>query len=114
MCEYTYILQIRTPNVSNNLWIIFYFMVAIRSIVGCLYYGIHPFLFSLSSKTSETDKPSEFLKNYVNIKGISSMKIDAMSIEDMLFAMNILFHGMNCFLLCLSLNHQRRYRSSCK
>lgn len=73
--------KIRTQNISNTLWIIYYVSIGIRACVAAALYGI----------THRTELPQ---------------------VHGMLFDAVIILCGINAFTLCLSLNHQRKYRSS--
>eukprot|EP00026_Physarum_polycephalum_P011500 Phypoly_transcript_11730.p1 GENE.Phypoly_transcript_11730~~Phypoly_transcript_11730.p1 ORF type:complete len:339 (+),score=38.53 Phypoly_transcript_11730:81-1019(+) len=74
--------KIRTQNISNTLWIIYYISMGIRTCLNATMYGIT-----------------------ANIK-------DAHTVHGMLFYASIIVGGITAFTLCLSLNHQRKYRSS--
>jgi len=73
--------KIRTQNISNTLWILYYISVGIRTCINAAMYGIA-----------------------ANIKDST--------VHGMLFVASVIIGGINAFTLCLSLNHQRKYRSS--
>lgn len=75
--------KIRTQNISNTLWIIYYVSVGIKACVNAALYGI--------SSANGTGHPD---------------------VHGMLFDAAIILTAINAFTLCLSLNHQRKYRSS--
>lgn len=71
--------KIRTQNISNTLWIIYYISVGVRTCLNAAMYGI----------TTHNSR-----------------------VHGLLFEASIILAGINAFTLCLSLNHQRKYRSS--
>lgn len=73
--------KIRTQNISNTMWIIYYLTVGLRTAAGAVLYG---------------------LPNPAQNKILHSIFFDA----------GLILSAINAFTLCLSLNHQRRYRSS--
>lgn len=72
--------KIRTQNISNTLWILYYISMGVRACINAALYGIK---FSYNQK-----------------------------LHGLLFDASMILSGINAFTLCLSLNHQRKYRSS--
>jgi len=72
--------KIRTQNISNTLWIIYYVSMGVRTCLNAAMYGITAHL--------------------------------SPRFHGLLFEASIILAGINAFTLCLSLNHQRKYRSS--
>jgi len=73
--------KIRTQNISNTLWIVYYLTIGLRASSGAVLYGLYP--------------PDE-----------------GWLVHGIFFIAGIILSAINAFTLCLSLNHQRRYRSS--
>jgi len=73
--------KIRTQNISNTMWIIYYLTVGLRACVGAVLYGLN-----------DPDGQPE--------------------VHHALFYTTLALSALNAFALCLSLNHQKRYRSS--
>eukprot|EP01091_Cochliopodium_minus_P008771 TRINITY_DN2044_c0_g1_i1.p1 TRINITY_DN2044_c0_g1~~TRINITY_DN2044_c0_g1_i1.p1 ORF type:complete len:347 (-),score=42.74 TRINITY_DN2044_c0_g1_i1:136-1176(-) len=74
--------SIRTPNISNNLWIFYFFTIFIRAVVGCFRYS-----FKILQQPEE----------------------DASKI---VLGVILGLHGIASFALALAFYHQHRYRSS--
>jgi len=72
--------KIRTQNISNTMWIVYYLTMGLRASAGAVLYGV----------------PMEHNK----------------FIHGFFFISGLILSAINAFTLCLSLNHQRRYRSS--
>lgn len=71
--------KIRTQNISNTMWIVYYLTMGLRASAAAVLYGV--------------PDDNKFLHGFFFISGL-------------------ILSAINAFTLCLSLNHQRRYRSS--
>jgi len=78
--------NIRTQNISNTMWVIYYLTVGLRASCGAVMYGIN-------RPQPDQSKHSE-------------------TIHELLFVAACILSSINAFTLSLSLNHQRRFRSS--
>jgi len=72
--------KIRTQNISNTMWIVFYLAAACRTAFDAVRYGL--------------------MKDLDN------------TMNNAFFVAVMVFHGITCYTLTLSLNHQRKFRSS--
>jgi len=79
--------KIRTENISNNLWIIYYSALCLRSIFETLRYSLY-----------NNDSRKDLSGSYEVL-------------ESIFFLGTLLLHGIAVFCLCLSLNHQRKFRT---
>jgi hypothetical protein len=70
--------KIRTPSISNSLWIAFYLFVFLGSVVNAIRFAL--------SEVADQDKWFEIV--------------------------SLVLHGLSTVSLSLTLNHQRRFRSS--
>lgn len=88
--------KIRPPSISNTLWVVFY---------GCVGIRYHPLGFANSSLLTPSSSILDCIRYGVPEKTIEHYALG-------LASASFVFHGLTSLILCLALNHQRRYRST--
>jgi len=82
--------KIRTQNISNSMWVLFYIAVLFRGLCSSIDYGLNPALIAKANT------------------GIDRQAI----IDGVMFVVPLLMHALVTLALSLALNHQRKYRSA--